>query len=317
MIQTVILDLNKEEYSKYLNAINMSIRITPLPDSSDPLYYENIKTRLMNILPPDYIILVSDSLEYNIQTSKNTAWIFRLNSTHVIVYRPKSIAFPQLVKCPPLTEEDTRKYLTENQSPFLTSSKLIKNTLFNEKQQTDLINLVRTVLNKNAEDKNPISQMMVYVKQFSLFAHENLFIHSVVVNSNSHAISYENILDELEEKTEDQTKVFQFEFKINSCKEKKRLIIFEKKAKLDTFSERFTNKWKEVLLVLFFILGLLVFNRCNNGEEHILGMGLERVCRNRNVFIYAAAFFFVGYMFTRHLKKSKERIEELKKKKKN
>ena len=311
MIKTFSIDLEKPEYTKYFNAIRQSIAQKALPANDSTDFYSNLKNRLAVIFPTDYILMVSDSLEYNIQTVKGSSWIFSVNSARIIAYRPKPVSFPQLLKCPPLTKEDAKEFVEENKDPLVTSMKLIKNTLIDSSKEQHLMDLVRLVLNKTGKDNEPVGQMLVYVKQFCLVHVESLFVHIVVGNKDTLEISYSGEIGELE-KTE---KVFELDFKLKGVPAKKKLVIFEKQGQVGSFSQRFSDKWKQVLLVLVFISALLLLTKCNNGSTEYLGLDIRGVCRNKNVLVYLMASIFVGFIFIRHWSKSKERIKEMKAKK--
>lgn len=312
MLVTHSIDLEKKEYLKYFNAIKISLKENPLPGEDDPEHYRLLKNRLSAIFPSDYIVILSSSLEFNIQTLKKSSWIFMIYSAKVIAYKPKAVTFPQLLKCPPITKEDLKNYVTENNDPFLTSLKLIKNSLFDQTREAEIIELIKVSLNKNAESKDPVSQMMVYVKQFSLIHLETLFIHIVIGNSKDFQISFPSDGEKLEE----EQSFLEIDFKVKSDKNRKKLFVFEKKGEIGTFSQRVTDKWKECLLVLAFVLVLLLITKCNNEVDTYLGLNINGICKNKSFLVYFLVSIFVGFIFLRHFKKSKEKIEELKKKKK-
>ena len=311
MIKTFSIDLEKPEYTKYFNAIKQSLANKPLPSSESADFYFNLKNRLALIFPVDYILIMSDSIEYNIQTVKNSSWIFSIYSARIIAYRPKPVSFPQLLKCPPLTKEDTKEFLVDNKDPLVTSMKLIKNTLLNPLKEQHLMDLVKLILNKIGGDKEPIGQMLVYVKQFCLVNVESLFVHMVVGNRDTFEISYSGQIGELEI----SEKIFELDFKLKGIPTKKKLVIFEKQGQVGTFSQRFSDKWKQVLLVMIFIGALLLLTKCNNGSTEYLGRDIQGICKNKNMLIYLMASIFVGFIFIRHWSKSKERIKEMKAKK--
>ncbi len=315
MLKTYSVDLEKIDYTRYFNAIKASLKTHPLPSSDDPTYFSKLKDRLAGIFDPEYIIIVSESLEYNIQTLKATAWIFSIHSAKVIAYKPKPISFPQLLKCPPVTPEDTSRYLTNNSDPQITSSKLLQNTLFPEAQAQELMDLVRTVLNKLGDQSDPVTQMMVYAKQFCLFHLESIFIHIVVGNSDSLQVALPSDTLHAEGVEEAKEAIFDFEFKLKGQKTKKRLLIFEKKGRVDSFRKRFSSKWKEVILILGFIMTLLVLTKCSTDSPDYMGMDLQAVCRNKNLLIYVLVFMAAGFILVRHFRKTKERIANLKAKK--
>lgn len=312
MIKTHTVDLEKSEFLRYFNAIKTSLANKPLPPTDSSDYHAKLRDRLASIFDPEFIIIVSDALEYNIQTLKGTSWIFSIYSARVIVYKPKPIAFPQLLKADPITKEDFEKFVTGNTDPYVTSSKLIRNTLFPAEKAEDLVKLVKTTLNKLHEQADPISQMMVYAKQFCLYNLESIFVHIVVGNSETLEVSLPSKSGEEDDSNE---AVFDFEFKCRGMKSKKRLFVFEKRGKSDSFGERFTNKWKEVLLVLAFIMVLLVVTRCTGGEGSIAGIELAPICRNRNLFVFVLAAMMVGFIAVRQMRRTQEKLAVLRAKK--
>jgi hypothetical protein len=309
MIKTLALDLDKKTYTDLMARISRSIKSPPL-DPSSHKYFQELQDRISQVIPADYVVVVSDELRYNIQTKKNSVWIFSVEKAKVLIYKPKPFAFPQMSKYDPITKEDEKTYIDDNKDPYVAEISIASNSLLPEDSANDIVRHIQTYLNKHKDNPDPLSDLIKNIKFFFLTKVESIFIHIILANKKT--LSYS--LPELDN-TDLQDQILQINFRFNGKAGTHSLLVFEKQGPNDNFMSRVTSKWKEVLLIISMMFVLVILSACTNNRSHYLGMDITGVCQNKSMFIAAIATALVTLVVVKNFKKSKEKLKNLKKKK--
>lgn len=309
MIKTLALDLDKKTYTDLLARISRSIKSPPL-DSNSHKYFQELQDRISQAIPDDYVIVVSDELRYNIQTKKNSVWIFSIDKAKVLIYKPKPFAFPQVSKYDAITQEDEKKFIDENPNPFVSEISVASNSLLSEESANDIVRHIQTYLNKHHDKPDPLSDLIKNVKFFFLTKVESIFIHIILANKKTLSYSLPEI-----DSNDLQGKILQINFRLNGKAGTHSLLVFEKQGPNDNFMSRVVAKWKEALLIIGMMFLLVIFSACASNRTEYLGMDITGICQNKSMFVTAIATALVTAVFVKNIKKSKEKMNNLKKKK--
>jgi len=308
MIKTLALDLDKKSYQDLIARISRSIKSPPL-DSSSHKYFQELQDRISQAIPADYVVAVSDELRYNIQTKKNSVWIFSIDKAKVLIYKPKPFAFPQVSKFDAITAEDEKKFIDENADPYVADISVASNSLLSEESATEIVRHVQAYLNKHRHNQDPLSDLIKNVKFFFLTKVESIFIHIILANKKTLSYSLPEV-----DSTDLQDQILQINFRLNGKAGTHTLLVFEKQGPNDNFMTRIVTKWKEALLIVAMMFCLVIFSACASNRSYYLGMDITGICQNKSMFVTAIATALVTVVFLKNIKKSKEKLNNLKKK---
>ena len=294
MIKINKADIEPQAFQKLFTKLDYSI--SSINSNLHPKEYSNKVFEIMRgIFGPNYIIVQSTDIYYNIQSEPYQLLIMTIGDIRVVAYKPRSLVKPVKRRSATPADDMIKIFIRENKAPNVEELNVLRNSLVAEKDLKDIKNYIAIYLNKNKEQEKYLHQFLPEMKSFLVPRLGKGIYHFFLTDNKSTHIQTAEDTDLYNETSE-----LQIELKLVKDKKRYMLYVFENKGNTDRFFIRCLRAWKDFLAYLFLFLLVSVITVCRETEVRFISEDVQFICQNKYPLMFILSVAIISLVIAKY-----------------